>query len=644
MLSEKKNAMDKKLDSVRGRKELQRHPARNTAQRSREELLQKKQKEALRCQQLEEIFASLPENIMVCDSKGKILRLNAAASTLFDVPFKHQYQGEDYQEFLAPYLRCQQKQPIPPEFWLKHPERMEETSAQPAETILTLQVPSGRQSMVRVSHAPAYDEQQRIWGIIYIFHELSQRDQQALHLQRVREAILTLTEAIAHLPEQFPLPLTDALSTDSLLLSPPVIFIAQQLACIIRQTLDCPRVSLKAIGPSGYVYFVAGSGFNAEQEQPERAISGRLTLAELLDPPLIERLSTKQEVVIRGNRIHFPPGYDNLAIENILLIPLFRDTHMTGMLCVIKEGLRSTYTPEEIELVKAVAALAVLVVRWLDAAQKQTEAQAREHALQEIHQLSQDFLVLASHELRTPLTSILGNIQLAQRRVAALERQVGAQADALREPLARAQQSLASASRSAQLQQRMIATLIDDARLATDHFQLHFQPCDILAFLKGVVASTEQHALEHPLLLNLPEPPRPLFVLADAERIGRVFTTYLENALAFSPPGRPVTIGVQANKKTMRVQVHNEGPGIPPEEQEHLWERFYRARGNSIQNELDLSLGLRLYLCRAFIERHGGEVGVQSNPHHGTTFWFTLPLMPATSQQQGARARKRTHP
>jgi signal transduction histidine kinase len=135
-----------------------------------------------------------------------------------------------------------------------------------------------------------------------------------------------------------------------------------------------------------------------------------------------------------------------------------------------------------------------------------------------------------------------------------------------------------------------------------------------------------------------------MFVLADAERIGRVFTTYLENALAFSPPGRPVTIDVRANKKTMRVRVHNEGPGIPPEEQEHLWERFYRARGNSIQNELDLSLGLRLYLCRAFIERHGGEVGVQSNPQHGTTFWFTLPLMPAAPQQQGARAQKRTHP
>jgi signal transduction histidine kinase len=63
------------------------------------------------------------------------------------------------------------------------------------------------------------------------------------------------------------------------------------------------------------------------------------------------------------------------------------------------------------------------------------------------------------------------------------------------------------------------------------------------------------------------------------------------------------------------------------DEQERLWERFYRAKGSAVQHELDLSLGLGFYLCRALIESHHGHVGVQSDPGGGETFWLTLPVV-----------------
>jgi signal transduction histidine kinase len=303
------------------------------------------------------------------------------------------------------------------------------------------------------------------------------------------------------------------------------------------------------------------------------------------------------------------------------------------LLCIIKEGLESLYTSEEVELVKAVAELAVLVMQWLHTAQEQTEAHARGRALQEVHQLSQSFFVLASHELRTPLTGILGNLQLVRRRLAALERQVATQAKSIQEQVALAQQPVASALQSTQLQQRIITDVIDDARLAANQFQLHFQPCDLLALVHRVVGSRAQVDSGHVLQLKIPALLQMVFVLADAERIARVLTTYLENALAFSPAGQPVTVGMRVEEGITRVWVHNEGAEIPFEEQEHLWERFYRAKGNTVQNELDLSLGLRLYLCRAFIERHGGQVGVQSTPGQGATFWFTLPRI--SQQREG---------
>jgi len=115
-------------------------------------------------------------------------------------------------------------------------------------------------------------------------------------------------------------------------------------------------------------------------------------------------------------------------------------------------------------------------------------------------------------------------------------------------------------------------------------------------------------------------------ILADAGRIKHALTTYLTNALTSSPPGRPVEVQLRVEEALARVSVHNEGAGIAREELDHLWERFYRAKGSAVQHGLDLSCGLPLYLCWVFMERHEGSVGVQSAPGQGATFWLTLPI------------------
>jgi len=74
------------------------------------------------------------------------------------------------------------------------------------------------------------------------------------------------------------------------------------------------------------------------------------------------------------------------------------------------------------------------------------------------------------------------------------------------------------------------------------------------------------------------------------------------------------------------VLVRDEGPGLPSEEHERVWERFYRVPGISEQGEFGCGLGLGLYVCRTIIEQHGGQVGLQSAQRDGATFWFALPL------------------
>jgi signal transduction histidine kinase len=332
------------------------------------------------------------------------------------------------------------------------------------------------------------------------------------------------------------------------------------------------------------------------------------------------------EVILAGNRVHLPPGSGNPASDNLLVFPLFLEKHLVGALCVTKAGLDSVYTPEEIELVKAVAAQAELIIECLGYLQEQAETQTRAHVLHEVERLSHDFLVLASHELRTPLTGILGNLQLAQRRLATLHRQLAAQPEHMSKDIAQAQQPLASASQSARLQQRMIDDIIDDTRIQTNQLEVRLQQCDLLALLKGAVARQQRLVPERRIVLESLPQEQSVPIMADAARITQVFTVYLTNALTFSPAEEPVTVQVMVKDLVARVSVHNEGPGIPFEEQQYLWERSYRAKGGTVQQELDLSLGLGLYLCRALIERHAGLVGLQSTPGQGATFWFTLPL------------------
>jgi PAS domain S-box-containing protein len=580
--------------------------------------------------QRETIFTFLPDSAIVCDQKGEMLRINTAALKLFEIYAETQWRGKNVQAFLEQYgMYDEQQRPFSLKQWLTYSLIQREVICSPPETYIAFEVPSGQRIAVNMSCSPLGDAQKQVSGMVIVFHEISQRYQHALHLQRVHEAVLTLTQAIAHLPERIPRQIAGALPEGSLLFSPPVVFIAQQLVNVIRQVMDCHWVILKALRwPGGYVHYVTGSGFTPEQESPERAIGGLHTLSNVFEETVVARLFEKKEVTLRGDRMLYLPGAPDFSSESLLLIPLFLENQLAGVLKITKAGVTSVYTSEEIALVKALAAHALLVIEYLGHVHKQVEAHARERALQEMHQLSKDFLILASHELRTPLTGILGNLQLAQRRLETLTRQVASQAEHVGEYVAQAQQPLASAEQSARLQQRMINDIIDDARIQAKQLEVRLKRCNLLALLKAVVDTQQQITPEHVLALDRKTTAQEVFVLADAERVTQVFNTYLTNALAYSSARSPVTVQLAVEDSVAQVSVHNEGPGIPYEEQKHLWERFYRTKGYAVQHELDLSLGLGLYLCRAYIEHQAGSVGVQSAPDQGATFWFTLPIAP----------------
>ncbi|HEU5201020.1 MAG TPA: HAMP domain-containing sensor histidine kinase, partial [Ktedonobacterales bacterium] len=188
-----------------------------------------------------------------------------------------------------------------------------------------------------------------------------------------------------------------------------------------------------------------------------------------------------------------------------------------------------------------------------------------------------------------------------------------------------AQESLTRVNQQVGRLERLVNDLLEVSRIRAGKLDLRLEPLDLAALLRQAVED-QQVASSRTIRLRLPTSlPGP--VVADAERIEQVLTNYLTNALKYSPAEVPVEVGLEVDaQQGVRVWVHDAGPGIPSAEQEHIWERFHRVSGIEVQSGSGVGLGLGLSICREIIERHHGQVGVQSAPGEGSTFWFTLPL------------------
>jgi len=124
----------------------------------------------------------------------------------------------------------------------------------------------------------------------------------------------------------------------------------------------------------------------------------------------------------------------------------------------------------------------------------------------------------------------------------------------------------------------------------------------------------------HELIL---EGDRHLEINADEQLIDQVIVNFVNNAVKYAPGSKEIVINVQREEQNVKVSVTDFGPGIPSQKLPHIFERYYRVNNSGAQFS---GLGLGLYICAEIIYKHGGDVGVISEPGKGSTFWFTLPL------------------
>jgi PAS domain S-box-containing protein len=256
---------------------------------------------------------------------------------------------------------------------------------------------------------------------------------------------------------------------------------------------------------------------------------------------------------------------------------------------------------------------------------QQTAAEAHILALQHANQRMDEFLGIASHELRTPLTSISANVQMAARYLRQMTGPGASDSSNGNEPrLPRTRDLLERTHRQVVRLDRLVGDLLDVSRITGGNLELRPAPGDLGEIVREAVDAQRAVWPQRSISLHLPSTVVPL--LADADRVGQVVINYLTNALKYSPEEQPVTVRLSVRGHQARLDVRDQGPGLSPQQQTRLFERFYRVPGIEQQSGSGIGLGLGLYICQTIIARHGGQVGVQSAPGRGSTFWFTLPL------------------
>lgn len=247
-------------------------------------------------------------------------------------------------------------------------------------------------------------------------------------------------------------------------------------------------------------------------------------------------------------------------------------------------------------------------------------------AHKEIERQKDLMLSMTGHELKTPLAALKGNLQLLLRRVKRVSTSPDRFAEELPTFFHRLMECLLTCTRQVDVQTTLINDLLDVSRITAGTLKLDLELCDLASLARETVEDLRVTAPERSFLLERPAQPV-VMVQADRTRISQVITNFITNAVRYSPADQPIHIGIGLQENAARVWVRDHGPGLTEEERAHLWQRFSQIKGVAVQCGSGKGLGLGLYICQTLIEQHQGEVGVESTPGDGSTFWFTLPIV-----------------
>ncbi|RLC77183.1 MAG: hypothetical protein DRJ03_13215 [Chloroflexi bacterium] len=255
----------------------------------------------------------------------------------------------------------------------------------------------------------------------------------------------------------------------------------------------------------------------------------------------------------------------------------------------------------------------VIVMRDVTDEVERIRMEARVSQLEELDRQKNEFISVASHELRSPLTSAKTFVQNLL--------------DDVYGPLSDDQTSrLETVLERIDDEIIMVNTLLDFSWLETQSRPIVRKPINIATIIHGIVDEFRPRAKDKDIALSI-ESLEAETVLIDKRMTWRVMSNLLDNALKFTPSGGQVTLSVQNKDEFIEIQVIDTGIGIPEDQLERIFDRFYQVDSSTTREFGGMGLGLAI--AKEIVEKHGGNIRAESQPGAGSVFHLTLPKAPA---------------
>ena len=224
-----------------------------------------------------------------------------------------------------------------------------------------------------------------------------------------------------------------------------------------------------------------------------------------------------------------------------------------------------------------------------------------------------EFIAVASHQLRTPLTSVHWALEsLAKQNLEA------------------SQKELANTGLEASIKLlKIVNDLLDVSKIEEGRFGYQFENVNIISFIEGIIEGIKDFAKQFNVKIYFQKSTEPSIVLSiDPQKLSMVISNLIDNAIRYNVPNGEVTVAIERvkNQPYIKISVKDTGIGIPADELNKLFSKFFRAE-NATKFYPEGS-GLGLYIVKNIIKRHGGQIWVESEINRGSTFYFTLPTDP----------------
>lgn len=236
----------------------------------------------------------------------------------------------------------------------------------------------------------------------------------------------------------------------------------------------------------------------------------------------------------------------------------------------------------------------------------------------QLERMKSEFVSMVSHELRTPLASIHGSLGLLASGLLGNTTEKG-------------QRMLDIAVSNTDRLMRLINDILDLEKFDYGKVELKRRACNTGELIEEAVAEMRVMAQKHEIDLSFTGSDAQIF--ADADRMVQCLTNLLSNAIKFSNPGGVVNVSARALGQELRFEVSDQGRGIPANMQESIFERFHQVDASDSRRKGGTGLGLAI--CRTIVQQHGGKIWVESVVGKGSTFFFTVPLVPKRTSEIG---------